>query len=182
MACENDCNFADLFIKILHILTASLQQSQIVLAAALQSGFRESGAINLISLNHEPPAPMVAVRSMGLSLESIVGCGRGGINVPDCIVPEETLQCLVGIANERFVENTQRIDRFRRLLKKLSIEESGDARRKGQEGEEWENPQARKERKRAEGLWRSQQMKQRRVVERQDDMEIVDVQLLNQDT
>jgi tRNA wybutosine-synthesizing protein 3 len=145
--------------KILHILTASLEQAQIVLSAALQAGFRESGAINLVSTSSEPAMPIVAVRSMGLSLESIIGCGNDRFHRPTCNVSEESLRSLIEIANERFEENTKRIERFRCLLKKLSAERPDEVKRKGQEGEEWEHPQVRRERKRAEGLLRSQQMK-----------------------
>jgi tRNA wybutosine-synthesizing protein 3 len=145
--------------KILHILTATLEQAQMVLSAALQAGFRESGAISLVSSKSEPATPMVAVRSMGLGLESIIGFGQGEARLPDCTVSEESLETLVEQANERFIENTKRIERFRSLLKKSSSEEAGEVKRKGQGGREWENQQVRRERKRAEGLMRSQQLK-----------------------
>lgn len=143
--------------QILHILTASLEQAQTVLSAALQAGFRESGSLNLISSTGEPATPMVAVRSMGLGLESLIGYEYENMQV--CSVTEGHLRTLVELSNERFGENTKRISRFRTLLKKLSSEETGEAKRKGQDGEEWEDPQIRRERKRAEGLMRSQQMR-----------------------
>lgn len=101
---------------------------------------------------------------------------------PVCMVPEETLECLVGIANERFQENTKRIERFRALLKKLSTEGSGEVKKQGQDAEEWEDPQVRRERKRAEGLMRSRQMKESRQLQGWEDAETVDLQLLDQNT
>lgn len=133
---------------ILHVLTASLQQAQTILAAALQAGFRESGALNLTSSSTEQPTPMVGIRSMGLALESNVGFEHNGHEL--CTVPEWQLRNLLEISNDRFVENTKRIERFRILLKDLSGAPQGH--RKRQEGAQWEDPQVRRERKRAEGL------------------------------
>jgi tRNA wybutosine-synthesizing protein 3 len=123
---------------------------------------------------------MVAVRSMGLTLESIVGLQYA--RAPNCTVTEENLEGLVDVANERFKENTKRIERFRELLKKLSCEESAMAKRKGPDGEEWEDPRVRRERRKAEGLKRSHQIKDSRQVERLNDAETVDLQLLDQNT
>jgi tRNA wybutosine-synthesizing protein 3 len=101
---------------------------------------------------------MVAVRSMGLSLESVIG--RLGPNDETvCIVPESYLNGLLSIANERFEENTRRIARFRALLKtgiQAHVQSNGSVPKKTKEnGEEWEDAAARKERKRAEGLARA---------------------------
>ena len=142
--------------QILHILTASLAQAQIVLSAALQAGFRESGAINLISPSNEPAAPMVAVRSMGLALESLIGYSSNEQEY--CSLSSRELMNLLDISNERFGENKKRIARFRELLRKFSIEEPDEGKRKGQEGEEWEDAAARRERKKAEGLAKKQQL------------------------
>ena len=170
--------------KILHILTASLEQAQMVLSAALQAGFRESGAISLASSKSEPATPMVAVRSMGLGLESIIGFGQSEARLPDCIVSEETLETLVEQANERFIENTKRIERFRSLLGKSVSKEAGEVKRKGQDGREWESQQVRRERKRAEGLMRSQQLKNSNVDKAikalEDSQESSGLQLLDQ--
>jgi tRNA wybutosine-synthesizing protein 3 len=159
-----------------------LEQGQVILSAAIQAGFRESGAINLVSSNNEPATPMVAVRSMGLALDSIIGYSQGDATHPDCFVEEESLECLVSIANERFKENTKRIERFRDLLKKFSAEGSGEGKKKGQDGEEWEDSQIRRERKRAEGLMRSQQMKYSKQLERPDrgTVDVADLQLLDE--
>ena len=63
---------------------------------------------------------------MGLGLESVVG-----YHVEDgkdeegekqvCMIPEWQLKHLVVVANERFVENTKRIERFRTLLKECMV-------------------------------------------------------------
>ena len=122
---------------------------------------------------------MVAVRSMGLALESIVGFNHG--ERPICMVSQENLESLVDKANERFKENSQRIARFQGLLTKPKGELS-ERRRRGQEGERWEDPRVRRDRKRAEGLMRSLQMKGNKALEELDYAEIVDSQLLNQNT
>jgi tRNA wybutosine-synthesizing protein 3 len=93
---------------------------------------------------------MVAVRSMGLALESLVGFHDGGKEV--CSVPEGALRTLLEISNERFQVNSARITRFRELLMSSMSAQAGPKRR--EDGEEWEDAQERKERKRAEGLMR----------------------------
>ncbi|KAL2075977.1 hypothetical protein VTL71DRAFT_920 [Oculimacula yallundae] len=145
---------------ILHILTASLPQAQTVLLAALQAGFRESGALNLTtssSSTSEPPTPMVGIRSMGLALESVIGFESQGREI--CMVPEWQLKHLIEVSNQRFVENAKRIERFRTLLREGSIglgkEKKGDA-------GEWEDAGARRERKRAEGMKRAEELRRRK--------------------
>jgi tRNA wybutosine-synthesizing protein 3 len=154
---------------------ASLAQAQIVLSAALQAGFRESGAINLVSSSKEQATPMVAVRSMGLALESLLGYSLNGQEF--CSLSPRELKNLLEISNERFGENEKRIARFRELLKKLSNEEPGEGKRKGQEGEEWEDAAVRRERKKAEGLARSQQLA-KSTESRQDTEELLDLGLI----
>jgi tRNA wybutosine-synthesizing protein 3 len=126
-----------------------------VLSAALQAGFRESGAINLTSSTKEHASPMVAVRSMGLALESLIGFHHGGKEL--CSVSEQDLRTLLEISNERFRINTERITRFQTLLKQMTT--AAPATKRGKDGEEWEDAEARKERKRAEGLRRKQLLK-----------------------
>ncbi|KAH8886852.1 hypothetical protein GQ53DRAFT_727452 [Thozetella sp. PMI_491] len=135
---------------ILHILTASNEHAQLVLRCALEAGFRESGALNIsekTAAGADGPTPMVAVRSMGLLFESLVGSERDGKRT--CMVSEAYLWRLVSIANERFVENQKRIERFRNALEKAT---SGKL-----EGEQWEPKEARLARKRAEGLRRQEE-------------------------
>lgn len=92
---------------------------------------------------------------MGLGLESLIGTETNGIK--HCTVPGEYLKALINIANERFVENTRRIERFRRLLKQaVEGEAAGGTTGKGPE---WEDAEVRKERKRAEGLRRAEEVR-----------------------
>ena len=100
---------------------------------------------------------MVGIRSMGLALESLIGYEGGGREA--CNVPESQLKTLLEISNERFVENTKRIERFRQLLSKLSGETGSVIKKKGHDGEEWEDPEIRRERMRAEGMEKSLALK-----------------------
>ncbi|QSZ34631.1 hypothetical protein DSL72_007485 [Monilinia vaccinii-corymbosi] len=143
---------------ILHVLTASLEVAQQVLSAALQAGFRESGALNLVSTTSETATPMVGIRCMGLTLESLVGVYHAVSGEGVCLVSEGQLGTLMRIANERFEENTRRIERFRGLLR--AAMDPVERRRVGENGEDWEDAQARKERKRAEGLRRARELKE----------------------
>ncbi|KAI1741893.1 methyltransferase TYW3-domain-containing protein [Xylaria scruposa] len=137
---------------ILHVLTASLEHAQLLLRAGLQAGFRESGAINLTSTTAESTTPMVALRSMGLSFESLIGTQEDG--VIKCMVSDEYLHSLLRIANERFEENKKRIERFRTAVLETSCPP------KKKDGTEWEDAQARRERKRAEGLRRKAELQE----------------------
>lgn len=90
---------------------------------------------------------MVAVRTAGLALASLVGvCNDSTVEGDDemkCLVSEEYLEILVGMANERFLANRERIARFEQdLFDKTSS------------GESWEDGDSRRERKRREGLAR----------------------------
>ena len=127
-------------------MAASLHHAQPVLTAAINAGFRESGIQSLKNLDDANSFPMIAVRSSGLALESVIGTsidGReqneGGV---ESIVSEEYLNLLVRLANERFKTNTERTKRFEMdLFGKETKCKVG-----------WEDSEARKERKRAEGL------------------------------
>ncbi|KAI2639283.1 methyltransferase TYW3-domain-containing protein [Xylaria nigripes] len=129
---------------ILHVLTSSPEHAQFLLRCGLQAGFRESGAINVAATTAEAVTPIVAIRSMGLSLESLIGIREDG--VVRCTVSEDYLRSLLRIANERFEENMNRIERFRAAV----LEASSPLKKK--DGTVWEDAQARRERKRAEGL------------------------------
>jgi tRNA wybutosine-synthesizing protein 3 len=121
--------------KILHIQTASSEDANRVLKAAFEAGFRESGAMSLSG------TPMVAVRAVGLAFDTIIGYGEES-SEPLSIVDESYLQLLLAVANDRFKTNSERIDRFRTAL----IQSASSPKT------EWEDPIARKERKRREGL------------------------------
>ncbi|KAF9738337.1 hypothetical protein PMIN06_009875 [Paraphaeosphaeria minitans] len=141
---------------ILHILTASLQDCQSVLNAALGAGFRESGAVSLAPSKSGEINSMVAVRSTGYSFDSIIGYhDSSGQNI--ALVDGSYLQTLVHIANERFQINTERIARFRAAV--LQQYQPQQTERSRGAISEWEDPEARKARKRAEGLARQQALK-----------------------
>lgn len=93
---------------------------------------------------------------MGLGLESLIGRETNGIK--HCTVSVEYLRALVKIANERFVENTRRIGRFRAFLKEATAGERRKV-RKGDGGGDWEDAEVRRERKRLEGLKRAEEAK-----------------------
>lgn len=151
---------------ILHIMAATLHHAHPVLSAAATSGFRESGLQSLRCLEGENgPSPIVAVRSAGLSLESVIGYCESSDEEDDTtskepvirsLVTEEYLQMLVAISNERFLVNAERKERFRTNLLKLCSTEQlcGPKTRSKAKHEGWEDPAARRERKRTEGLMR----------------------------
>ncbi|KAB8199570.1 Methyltransferase TYW3 [Aspergillus parasiticus SU-1] len=149
---------------ILHIMAATLQHAHPVLSAASSSGFRESGLQSLRCLEgDEGPSPIVAVRSAGLSLESVIGyCEDGdaddetatGEPVIRSLVTEEYLQMLVAISNERFSINTERKERFRENLLDLCSANRGPKTNKKTKPPGWEDAQTRRERMKAEGLMR----------------------------
>lgn len=158
-----------------------MQHAQLILRCGLQAGFRESGAINLIPSSSSPSAaamPIVAIRSMGLGLESLIG--RETNRIKHCTVSGEYLKALVNIAGERFVENARRIERFRVLLREATSGTGGrgrgragpggaGGRRKGDGGGgEWEAAEVRRERKRLEGLRRSEEVRRVREMQRKE--------------
>ncbi|WQF82920.1 Putative tRNA wybutosine-synthesizing protein [Colletotrichum destructivum] len=149
---------------ILHVLTASLAHAQLLLKCALAAGFRESGALNLLPAtttapeveSSSPVTPMVGVRTMGLALESLIGfVDDDDDEARHCTVTADYLRDLMQIANERFEENAARIARFRAALQEAA---AGPPPKLGEGGAEWEDAAARRERKRAEGLRRKEEM------------------------
>ena len=149
-------------------MTASLHHAQPILAAAINAGFRESGVQSLRNLDDVNAFPMVAIRSSGLALESIIG------SVPDrvkatssgssdgkhsnkedvhSLVSDNYLDLLLNIANDRFKSNTERMKRF----------ESGLFEREAATTSSWEDSKTRQERKRAEGLKQQEEVRKIRV-------------------
>lgn len=127
-----------------------MDHAQMVLTAALTAGFRESGAVSLGSANTGESNPMVAVRSAGYSFDSIIGYREGGgSNI--ALVDQRYLRTLVNIANERFKINLDRISRFRQALLETYKPKLSNGSKPG-----WEDADARKRRKREEGLARQQ--------------------------
>ena len=129
---------------ILHILCASLAHAQPILAAGISSGFRESGVQSLKNLKDPESLPMVAIRSHGLALESVIGVLEDGKSRPRSLVSEEYLHMSVFIANERFAACEARKKRFEDAL-------FGHC---GKNAKTWEDAETRKRRKREEGLKR----------------------------
>ncbi|RDA95287.1 hypothetical protein CP533_3558 [Ophiocordyceps camponoti-saundersi (nom. inval.)] len=143
---------------ILHILTTSPAHAQLLLRAGLQAGFRESGAINI-----DETTPMVAIRSLGLGFESLIGCQAAGDGRRRYLVSADYLETLRAISDERFVENANRIRRFRdaflRAVQGPSLRADG-----------WEDAASRRERMRAEGLRRKATLEADDEVESISDM------------
>ena len=140
-------------------MAATLSHAQPVLAAASSSGFRESGLQSLRCLEYADSFPIIAVRSSGLSLESIIGyCEDDNDAFIHSFVTEEYLAMLVAIANERFAVNADRKERFWKALRDMSSPDR-DQRLKNTG---WEDPEKRRQRKMAEGLLRKKQTSESR--------------------
>lgn len=137
------------------MLTASPRHAQVLLSCAYAAGFRESGAGGITPTGREAAAlPMVGIRSMGLGFESLVGVQRGGKR--ELLVSSSYLEMLVEIGNERFAENTRRIERFQAALYEAT---RGRPKPSGLQGGEWEGAAARRERKKEEGLKRREELR-----------------------
>lgn len=138
----------------MHILTASLADAQRVLAAALRAGFRESGGINLLDGKDGVATPIVAVRSHGLGLDSIIGYADEDDRLFS-LANQQQLEVLLQVTNDRFQSNSERIIRFRDLLlappSNTAFTESKEERRS---------------RKQAEGA----EMQRRKQMERHDEI------------
>ncbi|KAF1997956.1 hypothetical protein P154DRAFT_524495 [Amniculicola lignicola CBS 123094] len=159
---QSQCSYIHIKFEpmILHILTASLEDAQHVITAAMDSGFRESGALSLGASKARESNPMVAVRSTGYSFDAIVGF-QDEHNRNVALVDETYLQILVGIANERFKVNSERIARFRASLLHQYTVVSESASSNAKQG--WENADARKQRKREEGFARQRALQDQSV-------------------
>ena len=110
--------------------------------------------------------PMVAIRTAGLSFESLVGVlpnrmqdGADGDMIEEHITriaSEVYLELLISIANERFNINTERMRRFERDLFK----------REEGLGSVWEDSKSRQERKRAKGLAQQQTLQKTQEIQK----------------
>ncbi|KAI9892415.1 MAG: hypothetical protein M1814_001372 [Vezdaea aestivalis] len=142
---------------ILHVLTGSLAHAQRAVSAAMQAGFRESGIQGVLPNARGEIMPMVGIRSTALALDCVVGIVTDSDHL--AIVNETYLQTLLEIANEKFKENHNRINRFRELL----IKKQGANASLGMalQSQEWENADVRRQRKIAEGLERQKQLASR---------------------
>ncbi|KAF7559609.1 hypothetical protein G7046_g4530 [Stylonectria norvegica] len=154
---------------ILHVLTASPDHAQLLLRCGLQAGFRESGALNLLPAGKDAATPMVAIRSMGLAFESLIGQQVVDGQLQRLVTPEY-LHTLIQIANERFTENSNRIERFRAAFRDAMSE---PVPKMNPQGDEWEDSAARRERKKAEGLRRKAEAQTARNLESKAEAEVV---------
>jgi tRNA wybutosine-synthesizing protein 3 len=126
--------------------------------AALNAGFRESGIRNITTRpQQDGPMPHVAVRGMGLGLDSVIGYvdDHGEVEheaklVIRSMVDEAYLRALVSITNTKFEENSRRTEAFRLELLKLCSREHTIGPEPN--ARQWEDAAARRERKRREGL------------------------------
>ncbi|MCJ1400916.1 hypothetical protein MMC11_004127 [Xylographa trunciseda] len=129
---------------ILHVMAASLHHAQPVLAAAINAGFRESGVQSLKNLDDWNAFPMVAIRSAGIGLSSLIGYALDDDEEESvqCVVEESYLHLLLSTANYRFLENSKRVGRFQSQLSQNGHKEE----------RHWEDGKARGERMKAQGL------------------------------
>lgn len=168
-------------------MAASLYHAAPLLTAALNAGFRESGIQSLKNLSDPTSFPMLAIRSSGLALESVIGAyedrdesyedrnqsfedqqksnedreeDSGREREVDCLVSEEYLEMLVRVANQRFVVNGERTRRFEEEVFRRGEGEGEDG---GVRREGWEDRGVRRERMRREGLRRREEKLRREV-------------------
>jgi tRNA wybutosine-synthesizing protein 3 len=133
-------------------MTASLHHAKPLLSAAVNSGFRESGVQSLKNLDDPNSCPMVAVRTAGLGLEAIIASvieeneERPGHF--QHLVANDYGIVLLRLANKRFEANQQRIEKFRVSLREVMASETTRV----LQSETWESPEARRQRKRDQGL------------------------------
>ncbi|KAF8540054.1 tRNA wybutosine-synthesizing protein [Trichophaea hybrida] len=148
---EYDLTMATRFVHfkfepmILHIQTRTLEVAHIILSTALSTGFRESGIMNVALGKNQ--FPMVAVRSNGLAMDSIIGI-LDDTGKPQKVVDDDYIAMLVRVGNMRFKENTAKMAKLTTNLEDVLFAEKKDTL------DGWEDKEARKARKRAEGLKR----------------------------
>lgn len=141
-------------------MTASLHHAEPVLSAAINAGFRESGIQSLKTLSDPGACPMVAIRSSGLALESLIGVTEDSATTEEisAIVSEEYLETLLYLANQRFISNSERIQRFSENL----------FQRKPKVHPKWEDQITRNARKRAEGLKKKEWLQAQQTLQETD--------------
>lgn len=114
---------------------------------------------------------MVAIRSAGLALESVVGvCLEDAIGAENdrekqetacSMVSDQYCRMLLKLANERFKINSERMRRF----------EYGLFTRPTGTAPDWEDGEARKARKRAEGLEKREALRRQEIDHRMPDID-----------
>lgn len=141
---------------ILHILCRNATVADKLLKCAQGAGFRESGASNVPGDERTPVN--VAIRMIGLAMDNIVGyageCSAGGEAGQTCrsCVSEEYLFMLARIVSARFHANLERMERL-----KQHVEAAFGKKRTPRV---WESFEARRDRKRREGLERQAALSQ----------------------
>jgi tRNA wybutosine-synthesizing protein 3 len=138
-------------LKILHVQTSDLQTAHVILTAALSAGFRESGIMNP-GLGTSS-FPMVAVRCNGLAIDSIIGVMDWADGRVRYIVDGAYLRTLVKVCNLRFEDNKRRANVFSENIKDVLFKDM-----KGK-NEVSEDKEARKARKREQGLQKQMESK-----------------------
>ncbi|KAL2426684.1 hypothetical protein ABEF95_011744 [Exophiala dermatitidis] len=170
---------------ILHILCATLHHARVLLAAAINAGFRESGVQSLRVMDDPEHGVMVAVRTAGLAFETVIGVVSEGQETADCqetvhkLVDENYLAVCAGVVNERFRWNDERRERFRAELRKAAVSMSTAAATAAappatedtppattSEGH-WEDKDERRRRKREEGLKRQKEAEKKKQQQQQ---------------
>ncbi|RVD86690.1 uncharacterized protein DFL_004953 [Arthrobotrys flagrans] len=121
---------------ILHILTETLEIANRLLTCAISSSFRESGIMSPLK------NPVVAIRTMGLAFDAPVGIYDPEKNVIQRFIEPSGLRLLARLTNDRFRENSRRIDSlYKNLLSAMEAAETP-----------LESKQTRALRKKAEGI------------------------------
>lgn len=122
---------------ILHIDCATLESARKLLAIAASCGYRNSG----ISLSN---AKQIVQIRCTLKLDTPIGFMDVAKNEIKCHISLEYLQWLIRVCNDKFEENTSRMDLLHRSLQKAFDEERDYV--------QIESKEERRERKRAAGL------------------------------
>jgi tRNA(Phe) wybutosine-synthesizing methylase Tyw3 len=170
----------------LTVMASSTAHAQVLLQAASDAGFRETGAINLAFINddhNEYPHPMVTIRSAGLVFETLFGLqSMFGETFP--LINQTALVAIASTAAARGAENLRRRsmfhEAFRTRLDAANAQTWGRTRRPSSGGpgggsgssgspgtsssssRQWEPEEARRSRKRAQGLLRKLVLMQER--------------------
>lgn len=98
--------------------------------------------------------PMVAIRSNGLAMDSIIGIVDDVSGKVRRVVEVAYIAMLVRVGNMRFRENAARMEKLAANLDRVLFVERPIVRR---DGGGWEDKEARRARKRAEGLKRQEE-------------------------
>jgi tRNA wybutosine-synthesizing protein 3 len=96
-------------------LTSSIESAQKVHAAAIQSGFGESGISSISTDSLRTSTAEVNIRTTNLAFDSVIGYeGVDGKLIP--MVTEAYMRVLVELGNQKFIINKQQRERFRSAI------------------------------------------------------------------